>query len=834
MSSGDGSEEVDLYVTLGIEKSATKSEIKKAYHKAALQHHPDKVPENQREEADTKFKSVSQAYEILFDEDKRHLYDTHGMSAFDGSKPGGAGMDAGVDLDDILQQMFGMGGGGMPPGFGGGPGMKQPRRGKDEEQTYEVTLEELYKGKTVKFASTKNVICSHCKGTGGKESVKPKSCSSCQGKGMKIGLRQVGPGMVTQERIVCDSCSGTGSVFKEKDRCRKCKGKRTTSEKKVLEIYIPRGAMQGERIVLEGEADQIPDQTPGDIVFTLVEEDHDVFQRRGHDLLAELKVTLAESLCGFSRVVLKHLDGRGIQIDHPRGKVFKPGQVLKIEGEGMPHKKSDARGDLYLVINIEFPDNGWIEDEASFAKLEALLPKPNAPIDAPEVDEVTFTEDADIEEFGASAGQGGRGAEWEDDDEEEAKILADWESSDVLILRLDSTTNDQKSPNRRQDGFRKEACPDREEVYVNSHAISISTAEVHTKTNTLRLRLRIDTKRFNRHQSDRFMRVDPSWRKPKGIDNRVRRRFSGQAVMPSIGFGSNKKTRHMMPSGHKAFLVNNVRDVDLLLMHNKTFAAEISHAVSSRKRVDIVARAKQLGVKVTNAKARVTTERCEAQKNTTMSTMALPVAPQLPETEHQLSCPNCGSGVSLGSSRLALDAQRQIEDLQAQVRLLTQKATAAVDRWADYEDELQIMRQQCASQEVARTSTPPAAIQNRLSSFLSSRNSIPNLGQQPQLPSATSSERDLAAALSREQVLRQQAEGKLDEASGELEELSQQLFEQANEMVATERKARAKLEERVAVLERRDVEKRKRLERLEGAMARIERVRGLLAPPGDK
>lgn len=344
---------------------------------------------------------MSQAYEILHDEDKRHLYDTHGMSAFDGSRPGGPGMDGGVDLDDILQQMFGMGGGGMPPGFGGGPGMKQPRRGKDEEQTYEVTLEELYKGKTVKFASTKNVICSHCKGTGGKESVKPKSCSSCQGKGMKIGLRQVGPGMVTQERIVCDSCSGTGSVFKEKDRCRKCKGKRTTSEKKVLEIYIPRGAMQGDRIVLEGEADQVPDQTPGDIVFTLVEEDHDVFQRRGHDLLAELKVTLAESLCGFSRVVVKHLDGRGIHIDHPRGKVLKPGQVLKIDGEGMPHKKSDAKGDLYLVINIEFPDNGWIEDEASFGKLEAILPKPNAPIDAPEIDEVTFTEDADIEEVSA-------------------------------------------------------------------------------------------------------------------------------------------------------------------------------------------------------------------------------------------------------------------------------------------------------------------------------------------------------------------------------------------------------------------------------------------------
>ncbi|MCJ1357225.1 MAG: 60S ribosomal protein L32 [Icmadophila ericetorum] len=115
-------------------------------------------------------------------------------------------------------------------------------------------------------------------------------------------------------------------------------------------------------------------------------------------------------------------------------------------------------------------------------------------------------------------------------------------------------------------------------------------------------------KLFNRHQSDTYKCVDRSWRKPKGIDNRVRRRFKGQAVMPSIGFGSNKKTRHLMPSGHKAFLVHNSRDVDLLLMHNKTYAAEISHAVSSRKRVEIIAKAKALGVKVTNPKARVTTE----------------------------------------------------------------------------------------------------------------------------------------------------------------------------------------------------------------------------------
>ncbi|KAF2019356.1 ribosomal protein L32e [Aaosphaeria arxii CBS 175.79] len=115
-------------------------------------------------------------------------------------------------------------------------------------------------------------------------------------------------------------------------------------------------------------------------------------------------------------------------------------------------------------------------------------------------------------------------------------------------------------------------------------------------------------KAFVRHQSDRFKCVPASWRKPKGIDNRVRRRFKGQAAMPKIGYGSNKKTRHMAPSGLKAFLVHNQKEVELLMMHSKTFAAEISHSVSARKRIEIVNKARSLGVKVTNANARVKTE----------------------------------------------------------------------------------------------------------------------------------------------------------------------------------------------------------------------------------
>lgn len=148
--------------------------------------HPDKAPENERASAEVRFKSVGQAYDILYDDDKRHLYDTHGMSAFDSSQ--GAGMGAGMDVEEMLAQMFGMGGGmgGMPPGFGSGP--RKPRKGADEEQTYHVTLEDLYKGKTAKFSSKKSVICGHCKGSGGKEKARSKQCASCQGRGMLVDL----------------------------------------------------------------------------------------------------------------------------------------------------------------------------------------------------------------------------------------------------------------------------------------------------------------------------------------------------------------------------------------------------------------------------------------------------------------------------------------------------------------------------------------------------------------------------------------------------------------------------------------------------------------------
>ncbi|KIW97089.1 uncharacterized protein Z519_02481 [Cladophialophora bantiana CBS 173.52] len=403
--------EIDLYEILGVPRDASQADIRKAYRKAALASHPDKVPAEQREEAEAKFKAASQAYEILYDDEKRHLYDAHGMAAFDGSR--GPGMGGEVNMEDILN-LFGMGGGmggmGMP-----GMGSRKMRRSPDENQKYEVSLEDLYKGKTVKFSSTKNVICSKCKGSGGVEKAQPKECSACKGQGVKQVLSQVGPGMLTQRMVECGACEGTGQVFNPKDKCKKCKGKRVTEEKKQLELYIPRGAREGDIIKLEGEADQIPgaEQT-GDIIFHLVEQPHEVFQRTGNDLSAKIDITLAEALTGFHRVVLKHLDGRGIELNHPQepGQILRPGEVLKIRGEGMPLKKSDAKGDLYLVVEIGFPEDGFfLDNPEALEQLQRLLPGPEPPIETEEADEVSF-EVADIDDIGGQEAQ----EAWEDED----------------------------------------------------------------------------------------------------------------------------------------------------------------------------------------------------------------------------------------------------------------------------------------------------------------------------------------------------------------------------------------------------------------------------------
>ena len=166
------------------------------------------------------------------------------------------------------------------------------------------------------------------------------------------------------------------------------------------------------------EADQEPNQEPGDIVFQLSEKEHPTFVRAGGDLSADLNITLAEALTGFSRVVLTHLDGRGLRMKiDPKTKILRPDQILQVAGEGMPVKRSDLRGDLFLCVKIKFPEDGYFKQDGTLEKLAQILPKPETPIKSKEVDEIDF-EEGDIEHFGAgSSDPRAADADWEDEDD---------------------------------------------------------------------------------------------------------------------------------------------------------------------------------------------------------------------------------------------------------------------------------------------------------------------------------------------------------------------------------------------------------------------------------
>ena len=169
----------------------------------------------------------------------------------------------------------------------------------------------------------------------------------------------------------------------------------------------------------QGEADQQPGQEPGDIIFTIQEQEHPIFKRIGADLSASLHITLAEALCGFSRVVITTLDGRGLHLDHrkPKGGVLRPGQTIRIDNEGMPIKRTEHRGDLYLTVEVEFPKDDALQDTKVTSKLQELLPKPKPPIKTDTVDEVDYDAEADMQDFGSTE-KGQDHSAWQDEDSE--------------------------------------------------------------------------------------------------------------------------------------------------------------------------------------------------------------------------------------------------------------------------------------------------------------------------------------------------------------------------------------------------------------------------------
>ncbi|KAG9088281.1 hypothetical protein FRC06_002115 [Ceratobasidium sp. 370] len=297
------------------------------------------------------FQELSTAYETLIDDHKREHYDQYGP---DGPNRSMFGDDMEMGEEELFAHLFAGMGGGM---FDTGGNHRRSGRGEDSILPYEVTLEDLYLGKEVKMNLTRNVICLQCHG------------------------------------------------------CKKCKGNKTVQERKKIEFTIRKGTEDKTRITLAGQGDQEPGRETGDLVFALKAKPHKTFERSGADLLVTVHITLSEALTGFNRVILTHLDGRGIRVQSTPNKIIRSGDSVRVINEGMPFCNSPKRGDMYVMYEVDMPDDEWLNSVDKEA-LNQLLPPKKTDVPATTVTNVQF-EAADVADFGDREIDSG-----EDDDEE--------------------------------------------------------------------------------------------------------------------------------------------------------------------------------------------------------------------------------------------------------------------------------------------------------------------------------------------------------------------------------------------------------------------------------
>jgi len=258
----------------------------------------------------------------------------------------------------------------------------------------------------------KNVVCLDCSGRGTNKEGVDMTCSSCNGRGVKIVMRQLGPGMIQQMQSNCSTCNGTGEVIDSKLRCKGCNGKKLIPKIEELVVNIDKGMRDGEKLTFYERGEQAPGCISGDIIITISEEKDELFVRKGSDLFREYTLTLSEALTGYE-FSISHLDERKLIVRSANNEIIKPGDLRVIHGEGMPIRKQDMKGNLFLKFNVKFPLPNEISAEKR-KQIQQLLPsKPKLPANLEDAEEVTAQE-FDPMDAGAQPGAGSR-----DDDEDE-------------------------------------------------------------------------------------------------------------------------------------------------------------------------------------------------------------------------------------------------------------------------------------------------------------------------------------------------------------------------------------------------------------------------------
>ncbi|KAI9669272.1 MAG: Type I HSP40 co-chaperone [Trizodia sp. TS-e1964] len=393
-----------FYDILGVAPSATEAELRSAYRKGALKHHPDKNAHDP--EAAEKFKNLSHAYEVLSDPQKRQVYDQYGEEGLEHNGAGG-----GMSAEDLFSQFFG-GGSAFGNMFGGQMRDTGPKKARTISHVHKVSLEDIYRGKVSKLALQKSVICNKCEGRGGKEGA-VKKCAGCDGIGMKTMMRQMGP-MIQRFQTVCPDCNGEGETIREKDRCKQCSGKKTVIERKVLHVHVDRGVRNGTRIDFRGEGDQMPGVLPGDVQFEIEQKPHARFERKEDDLFYRAEIDLVTALAGGS-FQIEHLDDRWMNVGILPGEAINPGELKVIRGQGMPSYRHHDFGNLYIQFDVKFPAKHWTDDLNKIRLLESVLPRLPPKVTPPEH---AMMEDYELDDVDASqqARVGANGMD-EDDDE---------------------------------------------------------------------------------------------------------------------------------------------------------------------------------------------------------------------------------------------------------------------------------------------------------------------------------------------------------------------------------------------------------------------------------
>lgn len=342
----------DYYEVLGVDRSASANEIKKAYRKKAIEYHPDKNPGDK--DAEEKFKEAAEAYSILSDPDKKARYDQYGFEGVNGAG-GAGGFGAGMDMNDIFSMfgdIFGGGGGfGGFSGFGGGRSSGPARyRGNDLRVKVKLTLQEIANGVTKKFKLKKNITCQHCGGSGA-EGNAMETCPECNGTGRVVRTQQSFFGMMRTE-VACTRCNGTGKIIKNK--CKHCNGEGVIPGEEVVEIQIPAGVADGMQLSMRGKGNAGKHNgIAGDLLIQVEEEKHPQLVRDENDLIYSLLLDIPTATLG-GVAEIPTIDGKAkVTIDAGT----QPGKVLRLRGKGLPSLNGYGKGDIVVNISIYIPES---------------------------------------------------------------------------------------------------------------------------------------------------------------------------------------------------------------------------------------------------------------------------------------------------------------------------------------------------------------------------------------------------------------------------------------------------------------------------------------------